>query len=319
MDFERLKFIAEHPLKVYDQHRVKEIRRFRKFGKNPDIVYYVIRCDLENCGLFAIFMYVLDHIAYATDQGYVPVLDSKRYHWLYQEKEKVNGTKDPWKYYFQPISKNWISTFIDKNVIYGAVKFPRYKGIYYYRDKEKNVLPDKEQIRYLHGLKDRYIHFVPAILDELEEAAETLRKFKRVLGIHVRGTDMNTAGKQHPIPTKETKNFDRVDAILKKHELDGIFLCTDEEEIVDIFQEYYGDKVLVTDAVRQKKDRHVGVHMDKNLGEDRTHHKYLLGKEVLKDMYLLSKCNVLLCGASNVAYAAIIYNNNQYDEIYYCV
>ena len=57
MDFERLKFIAAHPLKVYDQHRVKEIRRFRKFGKDPETVYYVIRCDLEGCGLFAIFMY----------------------------------------------------------------------------------------------------------------------------------------------------------------------------------------------------------------------------------------------------------------------
>ena len=72
MDFERLKFIAAHPLKVYDQHRVKEIRRFRKFGKNPDTVHYVIRCDLEGCGLFAIFMYILDHIAYATDRVYVP-------------------------------------------------------------------------------------------------------------------------------------------------------------------------------------------------------------------------------------------------------
>lgn len=319
MNLERLAFILRHPLCTIEQHRVKEIKCFHKFGKNEQETYYVIRCDLPACGLFAIYMYVLDHLAYAEDHGYIPVLDSQRYEWLYQEDKAVCGIKDPWQYYFEPFEKTWRSCLFDKNVIWAPIRFLRYKGIYYYKEKEANVLPTKERIAELNHLVSKYIHFRPEIQKELDEKVEELRKYRRVLGVHVRGTDMYSAGKQHPVPTGETKDFTKIDAILKEHNLEGIFLCTDTESTIHLFQEKYGDRLLYTASVRQRDDSQTGVHVDKSLGKQRKNHKYLLGKEVLTDMFLLAHCDVLLCGPSNVGFVAMIYNCNAYDKIYYCV
>ena len=64
-------------------------------------------------------------------------------------------------------------------------------------------------------------------------------------------------------------------------------------------------------------DSKAGVHKDKSLAAGRQSHEYKMGEEVIIDMLLLSRCDVLICGPSNVPFIAMIYNNNQYEEIYY--
>lgn len=127
------------------------------------------------------------------------------------------------------------------------------------------------------------------------------------------------SGKQHPIPNGKTKDFGFIDEILQEYHLEGIFLCSDTESTIKLFREYYGEKLYVTDSVRQKDDSGTGIHKDTSLGKNRENHKYLMGKEVIMDMYMLAKCKVLVCGTSNVAYAAMIYNCNKYEKIYYLV
>lgn len=315
----RLLYIIRHPYKTcWDRWRdYNSIKN--PFGKEPQNTYYVIRCNLPGCGLFAIFMYILDHLAYAEDHGYIPILDSKRYKCLYKEKKPVNGTKDFWKYYFQPISEIEVKDcWKYRNIILGRIRAPRYKGIYYYAEKEKNVLPSTEQIDELYNLVDKYIKFRPELQEDLNKQLKVLEG-KRVLGIHVRGTDMYTAGKQHPVPTGETKDFSIIDKILDEYKLDEIFLCTDTDSTVELFKEYYGEKVITTNALRQKDDSGCGVHTDMELGKNRENNRYMLGVEVITDMYLLAHCNVLMCGASKVAYAAMVYNHNCYDKIFYFV
>lgn len=316
MTFRRFLHIVAHPYMTYEEHRVKEINLFKR--RKVKDTYYIIRCDLPKCGLFAIFMYVLDHIAYATDKGYIPILESRNYSCLYKEKKAVLGTRDPWKYYFEPISDvKPMMCWKYGNVLLGAVKFPRYKAIYYYNDKEKNYLPSQQRIDELFVLVNKYIRFRPDLQRNLEERTTILNKFSRVLGVHIRGTDMYTAGKQHPVPSGKSKDFSIIDDIIARHQITGIFLCSDTESTIKLFRDYYSDMVITTDALRQINDGCCGIHQDKTLDKQRKNHKYLLGEEVITDMYLLSKCDVLVCGPSNVAFAAIIYNHNQYDEIYY--
>lgn len=309
-----------HPIKAYKNYLAQEKRITRPNGEDPETTYYVIRCNLPECGFFAIYMYILDHLAWAEDHGYVPVLDIERYDCLYKEKEPVNDTTNPWYYYFQPLSEVTLEDCKrKKNVIYGPIKYLHYKAIYYYRDKEKNVLPDSEQISELHKLAEKYMKLRPEIKELLDEQKKLISCYGRVLGIHVRGTDMYTEGKQHPIPTGKTKDFSLIDDIIKTHHIEGIFLCTDTESTVQLFREKYGDKVITTDAVRQVNDNGTGIHKDKALGDQRLHHKYLLGVEVLTDMYMLANCQVLLCGPSNVPFTALIYNDNEYEKVYYFV
>ena len=309
-----------HPYRSYKEYLAKEKKIIRKKGQYPDKTFYVIRCDLPECGLFAIYMYVLDHVAYAVDNGYIPVLDIEQYPCLYREDVPVNGTRNPWNYYFKelmPYNQEEIEKC--KNVIYSAIKFPHYKALYYYREKEKNVLPSQEHLKELKSIADKYFPFNDDLKNKLENDSKILKQFKRLLGIHVRGTDMYTEGKQHPVPTGDTKDFRTIDNLLKEYNLDGIFLCTDTNSTVEIFKEYYGDRVITTSAVRQIDDSKKGIHKDSSLGMGRSLHKYHLGLEVITDMYLLSQCNVLLCGPSNVPFTALVYNAGQYDKVIYCV
>ena len=314
MKLRRIAHIIRHPHKAMCEIRAKEKRIIRKSGIDADNTYYVIRCDLPECGFFAIFMYVLDHLAICNDNGYIPIIDIEKYNTLYKESCAVNGTTDPWLYYFKAPSSAKMGINY-KNEIISAIKFPHYKAIYYYQNAEKNVLPSSDNISYLYKLVEKYIRFNDIVQSELDKACKIMCG-QRVLGIHVRGTDMYTEGKQHPIPTGKTKDFTIIDEILKKHGLKTILLCTDADETVKLFKEHYGDDLITMDAIRQKDNSLMGLHKDKSLSE-RENHRYLLGLEVIKDMYLLSKCNVLLCGPSNVAFAAMIYNNNKYESIYY--
>lgn len=319
MKLNRLFEIMRHPGKTCRNLYRDRIFLKNPFGKDSQNTYYIIRCNLPSDGLFSIFMYVLDHLAYAEDKGYIPVLDSERYECLYKEKVPVNGTKDFWKYYFEPISEIGLKDCRRyKNIILGRIRAPRYKGIYYYAEKERNVLPSEERINELYALVEKYIRFRPELKAELDERLKVLDS-KRMLGIHVRGTDMYTAGRQHPVPTGETKDFSMIDKVLEEYDLNGIFLCTDTDSTVELFKEYYKEKLITTNALRQKDDSGCGIHMDKDLGRDRENNRYLLGIEVITDMYLLAHCNVLICGPSKVAYAAMIYNHNEYDKIFYFV
>ncbi len=316
----RLLRTIRHPYRTYKSYIAKEKRVIRRSGDCPNETFYVIRCNLPECGLFAIYTYVLDHVAYAVDNGYIPVLDIEQYPCLYKEDVPVNGTYNPWKYYFKdllPYDKEKISRC--KNVIYSAIKFPHYKALYYYREKEKNILPSMEQLVELKRYADTYFPINDSLQGKLDESSTMLQRFNRILGIHVRGTDMYTEGKQHPIPTGATKDFSVIDNILEEYQLDGIFLCTDTDSTVTLFKEHYGNRVITTEAVRQVDDSKGGIHKDTSLGNGRVFHRYQLGVEVITDMYLLTQCNVLLCGPSNVPFIALVHNAGNYDKVIYCV
>lgn len=316
-----IKTILRHPREFVIKNIQKEFTIYNVLGMRNREKYYVIRCNQPKCGLFAIFMFVLDHMAYAHDKGYIPILKMEKYDCLYKENKRINGTKNPWEYYFKPISK---ITLMDrlraKSITYGSVNFIRYKGIYYFAEKRKNVLPDKERVSELFGLVSQYIHFQPELQRELDNwYSEMKRKYNRILGIHVRGTDMYVAGKQHNKPSSKLVDLTLIQDTMKKNNMDGVFLCTDDVNVVNKFQKFFGEKLFVTNSVRQVEGKREGIHFDKSLGNGRGNHRYLLGKEVIIDMYLLSKCNVLMCGPSNVAFAAIIYNNNAYEDILFYV
>ena len=132
------------------------------------------------------------------------------------------------------------------------------------------------------------------------------------LGVHIRGTDMNcTQG--HNKPAELSCIIEKIRRTLKKTGLENIFLCTDEESIKKEIEKIFEGKVKSLEAYRSKGGNE-GIHLE-SCGGQRENHHYLLGLEVLRDAYLLGKCRSLVCGKSNVAYSAIVFNNNEYKKI----
>ena len=293
--------LGNYPMRRINWHGVSR-------GGSPA---YVIR-RIGNAGFFSNYLYVLGHIQYALKKGYTPVIDMLNYKTVYNQDVPVNGKSNAWEYYFhQPAGVELSDAYSMPNVIisdnaYLSEYSPQYVG--------KGQFPDQEQISKLNGVCTEYIQIREELLEEANALwmALTKENADSVLGVHVRGTDMRCS-KDHPIPPNVNVFLKKIDTILEAISITKIFLSTDENEIVRIFEEKYGNLVCCQETYRSCANSNVGIHLEDVL--PRENHKYMLGKEVLMDALCLSKCQYLLCGKSNVPLCAAIWNNNQYKQI----
>ena len=181
--------------------------------------------------------------------------------------------------------------------------------------------PSERMIAYYAPIIKKNLRIKQSLVNEYKrEWIEKTSGSNNILGIHIRGTDMkNNLG--HPMPAPVSEYIRRTHEMLEKHpDISRIFLATDENEIKEAYeQEFEGSAatLFMNEAFRAWDDGHVkktGLH-EMKLDNPRPHHKYLLGKEVLRDAWFLSRCQYLLCGHSNITNVAILWNEGKYNEV----
>ena len=304
-----------HPREMLHKFKGREKKIRNKMGINEDKHFFIIRTN-GNDGFFANFTFVLDNLIIASERGLIPVVDMDNFKTLYNENELLFNTHNSWEYYFKKVSPYTLEdVYKSRNIILSSTTYPEYKAIYY--NREKNILPSKDQIKFLHDIIKKQIVLQPHITKKFKKQLEKFNAYNKILGVHVRGTDMYTEGRHHPRPNEKIKDLDYIKEMMDAHDIDGIMLCADEEKTIDLFKREFGDKVIVTDAMRAKEGDLTGIHRDTTRESEREKHRYLLGEEVLLDMLLLSECDYLLCGPSNVAFAAMTFNGGKYNEVFY--
>lgn len=292
-------------------NKMKEKRLIRLWGKNPNKTIYIIRRYNSDTGFFSNFFYVLGHIVYAADRGWIPVVDMEHYKTLYNEDKAIKGTKNAWEYYFeQPEGITINDAYKSKNAILSSSEYlignvPIYTG--------KDIFfPDKAYVKYIRFYLEKFIKTKKYVLDYSNNIFDSLGTKSNVLGIHYRGTDMRNYP-DHP-KTLEIQNLiDKIKDFSSTHFVDTILVCTDEQEAIEKIKKVFGGMVHFTNAYRAEQAMTTGIHMEQRRVRD--NHRYLLGFEVLVDMLVLSKCDYLMCGHSNVSYASIIFNDNKYKDI----
>lgn len=277
-----------------------------KEGQKKSANIYIIWRPNDGTGFFYIFNHILSHIIYADKKGYIPVIDMENYSSNYNEEEPINGTMNCWEYYFlQPSGVDLKEAYSSSRYILSSGRI-KWNGIPGY-----NQIFHKEEILALTPYLEKYIHIRPEILKEIEEITSSWPE--RVLGVHMRGTDMYTFP-DHPHPPELEQFEEKIAAFLSEYGSGGgqVLLCTDEERMLTYMQERFGDAIICTNAYRSTD----GCAIHTNISEGiREHHRYLLGKEVLKDALLLASCSDLICGYSNVANAAMMFNRGHYRSV----
>ncbi len=297
-----VKFVANVRGYYYREHSINNV-----FGKNTDKPVYIIRRRPTDSGFFSNFFYVLGHIVYADKKGYLPVVDMENYKTLYNERGLFNNTKNSWEYYFEQPSKvtlkeayNCKKTILSKNE-YLSQYVPLYTS-----DTKRYITED--MVNQLYQYVEKYIRVKPDIEKMvLEFIEENKLQNGNVLGVHYRGTDMNIYP-GHPRPLSREEYLLVVDNYIKEKNINKVVLCTDEAEMIELAKSKLSTEIIFTNSFRSETGT-VGIHVT---SDDRKHHKYLMGREVLIDTLILSKCDYLLCGHSNVSYAAMVFNKNQY-------
>lgn len=270
--------------------------RLASFGpKNPDRVFYVIWRAGYGSGFFSNVSLVLCHLAIADAGGFIPVVDFEHFPTLYNEDEGISGTRNAWEYYFRPVSDYPLEdVYQSRNVFFCDGMYP--SGF------NMNV----SEVPEWQGIFDRYVTVRP----EIEESVtEWLPRFgARTLGVHFRGKEQNIAP-GHPFGPTPRQIIDATTRLIRERNFDRVFLVTEDQRNLDLFRREFGDLVVATDCYRTGRENAYRIR-------PRSLHRYLLGREVLVDALLLSRCQGLITCGSNVTEFAKILNGGKFESVW---
>ena len=109
------------------------------FGElNKDKVFYIIK-RTPGTGLFSNVLYVLNHLKIAKKNKYIPFVDMENFITIYNERKKINGTKNAWEYYFKNLSNYKLKEiYQSKKVIFTDNKY--HSNFVYDLEKNKELM-----------------------------------------------------------------------------------------------------------------------------------------------------------------------------------
>lgn len=289
-DFVQDKFDGIYPFGLSDLPNIK----YKSFGeKNLDKIFYIIYRTPYEAGFFSNFAHVIGHLKLIKDTNLIPVVDFENFKTFYNTDNPINGTQNSWEYYFEQTSPYSLAeVYQSKNVLFCDGKYPH------------SVDFDTDEISDMYK---QYFKLKPEILEKISKYDKYFEGNK-VLGIHFRGKDMNIFP-AHSFGATEKQMFKYTDEIIEKYNINKIFLATDEKKYLENYIKRYGKMVLYTDNFRTEKVNEFNINPREN-------HRYLLGKEVLIDVVLLSKCQGFLYGASRIPWAVKKLKHGNFEFIY---
>ncbi|MBO5479077.1 MAG: O-fucosyltransferase family protein [Clostridia bacterium] len=316
-----VKYILNASFQEYvDEYNMPNHLRFRECGDYGygEIIYLIGMEDLggmeKHMGFFALFNCVLNRIYYADRLGLVPVVHYPQTVLYYDETMKQNQN-NVFEYFFQPVSSiPYEKALKAKNLVISSEKDSQFNLC-----NKPGYLLDERGINNLANIAKKYIRFNDVTQSKLNEGLKLLDGTGKKLGVHIRGTDFKNKNKNHPIGITIEQYKEKIREIMFNGEYTCVFLATDEEAVIreieemDIFVKMKGKLLMYKDVFRSTNG--LAVHKQEY---NRLRHKYLLGFEVLRDMYTLAKCNGFIAGRSQVSLTVQIYkkmNNEQFDNI----
>lgn len=226
--------------------------------------------NLATRGFFSIFRELIDTIS-ANGNKKIRV----EYHrTLYNNSPSDNM----WDYYFEPIDNSARHSYR-----WHPKEFP-------FRDWWSAENPIHCAL--FHRIINERIRFKRDIVEDAERYVRENFEGKKILGVHFRGTDMERIKKTTDPRFRDATlpdYFEFIDSALGSY--DKIFLATDDQKAYEAFRTRYGPKLLSLPTIKSEKK---GVHFEAHIDKKRA------GREVIMDVLLLSHCDFLIYGCSNV-------------------
>ena len=259
------------------------------FGKNnKEKKFFIIRVT-PGGGFFSIFFSILYNFQKVKKTNKIPFVDLENFHTKYNESSKINNTYNSWEYYFKNLSHYKLKDiYKSKNVFFSK------KSI-----NTRQFLNFKS-IKKIRKFVNENINIDKQIIDQTESIYTKKFKNNKMIGVHFRGSDMKYTP-NHPFPPSFYQITKSIDELLLKDENQKIFLVTEDKNNLNLMKKRYPKKLVYLNSFRTK-DNKLFSH------NTRTKHRYNLGKEILIEALLLSKCNQIISSRTNVFFAALSFS-----------
>ncbi len=312
MNIERIKkWLDNHPRVNFIQYSIRTILPFREkctrilndeknpltvrfasYGdENPDKLIYQVNLgrDFSSVGFCSLLRFTLLFLKYAEEFKLLPVINWGK-ELLYYDSAKGENV---FLYYFEQVSC----------ISYEQSNESKYVACSKFWDTEL-VLDNRQyraadnEINMLASMYAKYIKFNESGNRLINNEVASLLSGKKVLGVHVRGTDFRENYDHHPIPITGEYYVEQIENSRLLDYYAYIFLATDEQVVIDLFTEKFGDKVLYFhDTYRSNDGKPIHYGLE-NVNKSK------LAEDILKDVYALGRCDGLMCGLSNVSIIA---------------
>lgn len=289
----------------YKKAKMPEERR--SFGSlNPDLTFYVIRLYPPGGGYLSNYLFVLGYMRYAYEKGWVPVVDMKHYQTQYSDPEKKENV---WEWFFeQPLAND-----SSDGKRYTLDEVYRSKNVILSNGTEafhSNAMDSKETLRWQREMMKR-VPFNKTMSEHMEQVFREIfpdRDHIRVIGVPVRGTDLKSRVKGHPIQVS-AREAARI--ALEKADawgMDSVFVNAEEEQDLDAFC------ATVPNARYTKTVRIRSYEGGSPAYANRTLTQFEALRDYLTNMYLISKCDALIGTMNNGFYTAYLWSDGHYEN-----
>lgn len=269
-------------------------------------ILYRIRIGHKGDGFFAEYRRMLNYLYYADQLHLIPYMEFTQ-DYTYAEDHPVNGHSNPYEYYWeQPCVRNEEISRYRYEVVNRECDLSYVRSVQMQNGYD---LPE-EYVVAIAGIIKKYIR-PNAQTKEMMNKADAFLGGRRTLGVHVRLTDFKQNYYGHPTCITPDQHLQAAREAIAQYGFEQVFLATDDVETVHMFEEAFGDRLLTYEDVT-RSDGSVSVAFSK---VDRENHRYLLGLEVLRDMYTLSICDGLIAGKSQVSICAYLHRRVTGDYI----
>jgi hypothetical protein len=234
-------------------------------------------------GFFSAFIGVLNHLDWCERSNKIPVVYWKRGS-LYYDEHGFNGKKNVWEYYFKPVTdlKYERGDYIDKNYSVGDWTF-----YYFSLEQEKR---DRA-----HALISKYVRLNRPTRQKIDAFYNQHIAGRKTIGIHLRGTDK--WGEERLVSPEEMVKI----ALEYADDTTQFLIASDEHRLINrMIELLQGHTVIHYQCHRSSDDRPL---------HRKPPSKAQLGEDVLVEVSLLSRCDMLIHTLSNVSTAALYFNH----------
>lgn len=265
---------------------------------NKGKLIYKIMVGDETKGFCSALRDLLYFLIYSDSVGMIPYIQYTN-NTPFSERGVVNDTLNPFEYYFlQPsgmslddVKLSCASVNNEYIHIEGAFELwdiePQ-EGYYQMQD---------EQIELCSRIYGKYIHLNNDVEEKLKADINQII-CDRTIGVHYRGTDFKIGYNGHPSVVEAKNHISEVEKLFSSGGYDKVFLATEDGDVIDEFRRAFGENLLIyNDVVRGS-----GSTNAYNIEVERENHKYLLGYEVLRDVYTLAACDAFISSLSGVGF-----------------
>lgn len=269
---------------------------------------YIIFRKSPGAGFWSNFLFVLEGIDQADEMSCLPVVDMERHRTHYSEAGPIYETQNAWEYYFQQPAEIGVAKALTLGALdNGGCCTGKFTDLHS-KLPLGQVIPPPDVEERGRKLVQKYVRVRAEIMAKAD-AIIPPGIHDRIIGVHVRGTDMRQAVFPcHPVPDVAVAYLEQARLLDSIHRFQFVFLATDEFENVQLFRDVFGERLIITAAHRVSRGREAGMDYRWLCEAERPNHRYLLGEEVLLDVLLLARCGHFVCGMSSLTQAVIYFS-----------